>query len=102
MHYGDRRIILPKEGGTSADPITVMKADIDYNRHVNNANYIRMAMELLPNGFKVGSMRMEYRIPARLGDTLLPIVYETPGTIIVALLTGQEVSTLVEFCERKE
>ena len=102
MHYGDRRIILPKEGGTSADPIAVMKADIDYNRHVNNANYIRMAMELLSNGFKVGSMRMEYRITARLGDTLLPIVYETPGTIIVALLTGQEVSTLVEFCERKE
>ena len=61
MTYGDRRIILPKEGGDVKAPISVMRADIDYNRHVNNANYIRMAMELLPDGFEVRGLRVEYR-----------------------------------------
>ena len=48
MNYKDRRIILPKEGGEACVPVHVMRSDIDYNRHVNNANYIRIAMELLP------------------------------------------------------
>lgn len=98
MTYGDRRIILPKEGGDVKAPISVMRADIDYNRHVNNANYIRMAMELLPDGFEVRGLRVEYRIPAKLGDTLTPTVYHPAAdTIVVALAIGSEVSTIVEF-----
>ena len=42
MNYKDRRIILPKEGGEACVPVHVMRSDIDYNRHVNNANYIRI------------------------------------------------------------
>ena len=30
--------MLPKGGGEAFAPIPVMRADIDYNRHVNNAN----------------------------------------------------------------
>ena len=48
MNYCGRRIILPKQDGTVLEPVTVMRADIDYNRHMNNANYVRIAMELLP------------------------------------------------------
>jgi hypothetical protein len=98
MTYGDRRIILPKEGGDVKAPISVMRADIDYNSHVNNANYIRMAMELLPDGFEVRGLRVEYRIPAKLGDTLTPTVYHLAAdTIVIALCIGSEVSTIVEF-----
>ena len=43
MNYKDRRIILPKEGGETFDPIRVLRADIDYNKHLNNA---RSAMPL--------------------------------------------------------
>ena len=43
MNYKDRRIILPKEGGETLDPIRVLRADIDYNKHLNNA---RSAMPL--------------------------------------------------------
>ena len=52
MNYKDRRIILPKEGGEVLDPVRVLRADIDYNRHMNNANYVRVAMELLPEGVR--------------------------------------------------
>ena len=37
MDYRDRRIILPKDGGTAFEPVRVMRTDIDYNRHMNNS-----------------------------------------------------------------
>ncbi len=97
MNYKDRRIILPKEGGTVLAPIAVQRADIDYNKHVNNANYIRMAMELLPEGFEVKGLRVEYRVPARLNDQLVPTVYQQDELFIVALNIGNDVSTIIEF-----
>ena len=98
MHYGDRRIKLPAEGGVPCPPIPVLRADIDYNRHVNNANYIRMAMELLPDDFAVSGLRVEYRIAAKLGDVLSPTLYHIDdNTQVVALSLNGQVSTIVEF-----
>ena len=97
MNYKDRRIILPKEGGTVLAPVAVQRSDIDYNKHVNNANYIRMAMELLPEGFEVKGLRVEYRVPARLNDQLVPTVYQQDELFIVALNIGNDVSTIIEF-----
>jgi len=37
MNYKDRRIILPKTEGEVLYPIKVLRADIDYNKHLNNA-----------------------------------------------------------------
>ena len=75
----------------------MQRADIDYNRHVNNANYIRMALELLPEDFKVKGLRVEYRVAARLGDVLLPSVYRIDNGIIVSLSISTEVGAIVEF-----
>ena len=97
MDYKDRRIILPKEDGEVLEPVKVLRADIDYNRHVNNANYVRMAMELLPEGFDVKGLRVEYRVAAKLGDTLVPTLYHTGPALIVALSIGDDVSAIVEF-----
>ena len=97
MKYRDRRIILPKDGGRALDPIRVLRADIDYNRHLNNANYIRMAMELLPDDFEVKGLRVEYRVPAKLGDMLMPTLYQIDSGIVVALSIGTEMSAIAEF-----
>ena len=97
MDYKDRRIILPKEDGEVLEPVKVLRADIDYNRHVNNANYVRMAMELLPEGFDVKGLRVEYRVAAKLGDTLIPTLYHTGAALIVSLSIGDDVSAIVEF-----
>jgi acyl-ACP thioesterase len=99
MNYKDRRIILPKEDGTVLDPIRVLRADIDYNKHVNNANYVRMAMELLPEGFMVHGLRVEYRVAAKLGDVLIPTIYKIEGGYIISLSVGNDVSTIIEFTE---
>ncbi|MCR4995480.1 MAG: hypothetical protein K6A32_08955 [Bacteroidales bacterium] len=98
MNYKDRRISLPKSGGEVCEPIRVLRADIDYNRHLNNANYVRMAMELLPEEFEVKGLRVEYRVAAKLGDVLTPTLYTTDnGAIIVALNIGDQVSAIIEF-----
>ena len=97
MNYRDRRIILPKQGGETLEPIKVLRADIDYNKHMNNANYVRMAMELLPDDFEVKGLRVEYRVAAKLGDTLIPTIYRTDGAIVVALTVGGEVAAIIEF-----
>lgn len=97
MDYRDRRIILPREGGKVLDPIKVLRADIDYNRHMNTANYIRMAMELLPEDFEVKNLRVEYRVAAKLGDMLTPTVYHTESSIAVALSVATEICAIIEF-----
>ena len=97
MDYKDRRIILPKDGGEIIEPIKVLRADIDYNKHMNNANYVRMAMELLPEDFVVTGLRVEYRVAAKLGDTLVPTIYRHDKVIIISLSIGEEVSAIIEF-----
>ena len=99
MNYRDRRIVLPKEGGVVLEPVRVLRADIDHNRHMNNANYVRMAMELLPDGFEVGNLRVEYRVAAKLGDMLTPVVFLSEGVCTVALSVGTEVCAIMEFTE---
>jgi len=97
MNYRDRRIILPKDGGDILDSVKVLRADIDYNRHMNNANYVRIAMELLPEDFEVTGLRMEYRVAAKLGDELIPKIYQIEHGIMMSLSVGDEVSAIIEF-----
>ncbi|MBQ6746046.1 MAG: hypothetical protein IJR07_03245 [Bacteroidaceae bacterium] len=99
MSYKDRRIILPREVGEVLEPIKVLRADIDYNKHVNNANYVRMSMELLPENFNVQGLRVEYRVAAKLGDVLIPTIYKIEGGFIISLSVGNDVSAIIELTE---
>ena len=100
MDYRDRRIILGRADGEAMPAVMVMRADIDYNRHMNNANYVRVAMELLPADFLVTGLRVEYRAAARCGDVLVPTVYRPePDVVVVALAIGETVAAIVEFTQ---
>lgn len=52
----------------------VVKSNIDSYNHVNNGQYIKMAEEYLPDHYHVTSMRVEYRMQAVLGNTIIPMV----------------------------
>lgn len=98
MNYADRRIVLPRGAELSPrEPVAVTRNDIDYNQHVNNANYIRIAMELLPDGYEPKGVRVEFKRPARLGDTIVPRTLMADGVLYVELLVDGKVSTLIEF-----
>ena len=52
-----------------------MKHHIDTNHHVNNGQYVQMAMELLPDDFRISQMRAEYKKAALLGDMVVPYIH---------------------------
>lgn len=73
MKYEPRKIMLQKELKKEAS-FSVRKSDLDTNCHVNNAQYIRFALEYLPEDFEVGQIRAEYKISALHKDEMCPYV----------------------------
>ncbi|MDR0998672.1 MAG: hypothetical protein LBL70_06355, partial [Treponema sp.] len=72
MDYQSKKIRLPEEAGEDLPPARVRRNDIDFNRHVNNARYVELAMEYLEGDFAVSRFRAEYKRPAIYGDTFYP------------------------------
>lgn len=101
MEYAPRKIAMP-EGGALRDPIVVKKHHLDTNHHVNNGQYVNMAMEFLPEDFEVGQLRAEYKKQAFLDDVLTPYVVEDSSKCVVKLAdTEGKPCVCVEFL-RKE
>jgi len=48
-----------------------MKHHLDVNLHVNNAQYVAMACEVLPEKFEICGIRAEYKRAAVLGDVII-------------------------------
>lgn len=71
MTYAGRKIEVPEDGGYQEE-IIVRPHHLDTNHHVNNGQYVRMAMECLPEHFAVSQMRAEYKKQALLHDVLYP------------------------------
>lgn len=71
MIYEPRKIDIPKN--LEILPcFSVISANLDTNKHVNNGQYIKMAEEYLPDDFPIGQMRAEYRMSAVMGDLIVP------------------------------
>lgn len=84
MEYAPRKVEIPKDG-VYREPITVKKHHLDTNHHVNNGQYVDIAMEFLPEGFETGRLRAEYKKQAFLDDVLYPYVAEGEKGLIVSL-----------------
>lgn len=99
MAYSGRRIILPKELTlTSEKDVAVTHNDIDYNGHMNNANYIRIACEYLPDGFTYNNVRVEFKRPARYSERITPKTgLAADDKFFVQLDIDDNVSTIIEF-----
>lgn len=78
MDYQDRKIAIPEGESRNAEEIVVRKHHLDTNNHVNNGQYIRMALESLSDKNRnVVSLRAEYKKQALLGDILYPVVIKS-------------------------
>ncbi|WP_130836361.1 acyl-[acyl-carrier-protein] thioesterase [Lachnoclostridium sp. Marseille-P6806] len=75
MEYLPRKIAVPKQGGELLDSIVVDRGHIDSNRHVNNGQYVRFAVERIPPEELVTGLRVEYRRQAFIGDTMQFVQY---------------------------
>ncbi len=81
------RLDAPREAGVAAEPVVVARAHIDTNHHVNNAQYIAMAFDALPENADADArwLEVQYCTAARLGDTIYPHVYEVQDGHAVTL-----------------
>lgn len=98
-YEGDEQLVLPaftrkvnlQAEGFAVSPIVVAEHNIDTNRHVNNAQYVQMALDALdgadlhvaPN--EVRAISAQYRAQAHLGDVVTPIIHVEDGARSVEL-----------------
>lgn len=97
MPYEDRKIALP-ELLRPLEPIAVKRCHIDTNEHVNNCQYVQMAMEEIPAEAVVSQVRVEYKKSAVLGDVIHPFLVEEDERTVVELCDGEgNIYAVVEF-----
>lgn len=84
MEYADRRIRFEGQG-VPRSKVTVMAHHLDTNLHVNNGQYVRIAMDYLPADFCIGQLRAEYKMQAVLGTEIYPLLFESQGKTGVSL-----------------
>ena len=84
MEYAPRRIALSGEY-EAGEPVTVTLHHIDTNRHVNNAQYVAVAREAIPESFQIREIRVEYKKAAVLGDVMIPRISREKEACTVAL-----------------
>lgn len=103
MNYASRKIAVPKAGGKRLEPITVKTYNLDTNHHVNNGQYVSIAMGLLPEDLEIVGMRAEYKKQAYLDDIFYPCIYDVDGKQIICLNDEKgQPYFVVEFEERTE
>ena len=67
------------------EPLTVLRHQIDTNEHVNNGQYMQIALEVLPSDIVPACVRVDYRRSAVLGDTIYPRFAQEDGRTVVVL-----------------
>lgn len=88
MEYASRKISF-SGSGEPGEAVTVRKHHLDTNHHVNNQQFISMAMDCLPEDFEVGQVRAEYKKQAFLDDVLVPRTAAEGDRILISLEDGQ-------------
>lgn len=82
-----RKIPLPS-GGEALPPVAVTQAYIDTNHHVNNAQYVGIALGAVPEPCRSGRLArldVQYCTAARLGDVIYPRVCPAEDGAVVSL-----------------
>jgi len=92
---------LKVEGeGREASPVTITEQHLDTNGHVNNAQYVLIAVnaalaQLGCADVEPTSIAVQYKLAAHEGDVLLPMVYVEDGACTVDLTDEEGASRAV-------
>ena len=102
MDYAPRKIILP-DNMLKGEDVVIRPHHLDTNHHVNNGQYVRIALDCLNRNCRIRQLRTEYKKQSFLNDILTPYVSVSPeGTDVVVLKDEQDfVVCVVEIQEAK-
>lgn len=90
MEYAARRIALP-ENMAKGEEILIRPHHLDTNRHVNNGQFIKIAMDSIGDDIQVKQLRAEYKKQVLLGEKLTPYLAEDKeGGCVIALRNEEE------------
>jgi medium-chain acyl-[acyl-carrier-protein] hydrolase len=79
-----RHIEVP-EDGILEEKFKVLPYQVDSNHHMNNAQYVKIGIGYLPDGFEVGELWIDFLNQARLGDVICPKIVYDEGKVTVSL-----------------
>ena len=91
MTYSSRKVMIPDGDGIAVsekEPIHIQPHHLDSNNHVNNGQYVKLAMSEINDPSDITSLRIDYRRQAKLGDVIYPVVYAGDNGTTVALYDG--------------
>ena len=98
MPYAPRKIKVEGEPMPDPVPIPVFGHMLDTNGHMNNARYVSLAEDCLPEPVSCRQLRVEYKSPARRGDVIFPRLYAAGEKRTVVLSdAGGKPYAVVEF-----
>lgn len=101
MEDAGRKIAVPKDMEETGR-LVVMKHLLDTNHHVNNAQYVDIARELVPAGTEIGEIRAEYRKAAVFGDEMVIKSARVGRSYLVSLCNANgDVFANVELKEKE-
>lgn len=103
MDYAPRKIFVP-DGAVKGEEILIRPHHLDVNHHVNNGQYVRIAIDSLPMKCRIRQLRAEYKKQVHLGEILTPYLSETDtGAHVVSLNNEQnDVCCIVEITADRE
>lgn len=84
MPEESRKVAIPEEL-EPCEPLTVRRDLIDTNEHVNNVQYVRIALASLPHEMRSSRVRADFRRSAVLGDVIVPKIALEEARAVVAL-----------------
>ncbi len=84
MEYLPRKIAIPEEGEDGTE-LVITRHHLDTNHHVNNGQYVKIALDYPEEDFEVRRLRAEYKKQAYLGDIFCPVVYKGEESYVISL-----------------
>ena len=88
MEYAPRKISPPKDGKIY-EGFYVKRDQLDTNHHMNNGQYVKSALEYVPDAFSVRQIRVEYKKSAMYGDHVIPKLRQEDNKITIGLCSEE-------------
>lgn len=103
MDYAPRRIQIP-ENLEKRDAVQIRSHHLDTNHHVNNGQFVRIALDSLPGDFQIRQLRAEYKKQVMPGSVLTPYIgaVKEDGHVIVLKDETDSVCCIVELQEERK
>ena len=102
MDYAPRKINVPGHC-VQGEPVQIKKIHLDTNHHVNNGQFVQIAMDSLEESFPAAQLRAEYKKQVLLGDVLTPYISTEEGKYVIVLKNIEDkVCCVVELEKGKE